>query len=69
MFLPRPGSLWLAKSWFMKSSSEKPRCLNIPVSLYCANTTSSGFKALAEPTAIPSSPAETLFYLISPRDF
>ena len=59
MFRPFPGSRRLAKSWFMKSSRVKPRCLKTPASRYWAQTTSSGVRAEAEPTAIPSSPALT----------
>lgn len=43
----------------MKSFKVKPRYLNTPCSLYWQKTESSGVKAEADPTAIPSSPAET----------
>lgn len=43
----------------MKSEREKPRCWKTPVSRYWANITSEGVRAEAEPTAMPSSPAET----------
>lgn len=59
MFLPRPLSLAFAKSWLMKFFSVNPRCWKTPVSRYCAKTTSSGVRAAAEPTLIPSSPADT----------
>lgn len=62
MLRPLPWSYLLANSWFMNSFRVKPRCWNTPVSLYCAKTTSSGDRAAAEPTAIPSSPAETCLY-------
>ena len=60
MLRPRPLSLQLANSWFMKSARVKPRCWKTPDSLYWQNRTSSGANAEADPTAMPSSPAETL---------
>ena len=59
MLRPLPTSLRLANSCDMKSSSVKPRCWKTPVSRYWAKMTSSGVRADAEPTAMPSSPAET----------
>jgi len=43
----------------MNEESGKPRCWKTPVSRYCAKMTSEGWSAEQEPTAIPSSPAET----------
>jgi hypothetical protein len=59
MFRPRPESLWFAKSWLMNSLSVNPRCWKTPVSRYWQNITSDRVRADAEPTAMPSSPAET----------
>ena len=43
----------------MNSSSVKPRCWKTPASRYCANMASDCCSAEAEPTQIPSSPADT----------
>ena len=59
MFRPFPLSFLLANNWLINSFKLNPRCWKTPVSLYWAKTTSSGDRAAAEPTAIPSSPAET----------
>ena len=69
MFRPLPRSLQFANSWFMKSDRVKPRCFKTPVSLYWANITSSGVRAEAEPTAMPSSPAETCKWSQEPTRF
>jgi hypothetical protein len=59
MLRPLPVSLQLANNWPMKFFKVNPRCWKTAASRYWANTTSSGVRAAAEPTAIPSSPAET----------
>jgi hypothetical protein len=60
MFLPFPGSLWFANSWFMKSPSVNPRCLNTPCSRYWQKTTSSLVSADAVATDTASSPADNI---------
>lgn len=44
----------------MNSERVKPRCWKTPVSRYWAKITSEGWRAEADPIAMPSSPAETL---------
>ncbi len=43
----------------MNAESGKPRCWKTPVSRYWAKMTSEGWSAEQDPTAMPSSPAET----------